>query len=179
MDDETAGDVDRKRLVKVLLVLAIAVPLLIEGMTFAGLFQAKVFDGGGPGNETATGTPDRPRVGVGDTVLAATPQTERVTDATIRARDGTWVFRLEFAINNTANSDYRFRVGEVTTTGGETASGTGSAVVPAGESATVTGEWRLPEGTQPDTVVLVGVQLDDGTRVSERVRVARVPVRYD
>lgn len=178
---EADDDIDRKRLVRLMILLGIVLIVVIEGVTFAGLLGDYVLGGGDdsdPGAATDTATPAADRVGVGDELLAATPQRETVTAASVVARDGGWEFRLTLAVNNTADSDYQLRFESVETTDGREVDGSGSIVVPAGESDTVTGQWTLPEGERPSAVTVVGVQLENETAVTETVAVERVPVEY-
>jgi hypothetical protein len=181
--DADSGDVDRKRLVRLMILIGIVLIVVIEGVTFAGLLGDALLGGNGDGNggagtATDTATPATDRVGVGDELLAETPQRETVRAASVTARDDGWVFQLTLAINNTADSDYQFRFETVETTGGQQVDGSGSIVVPAGESDTVTGRWVLPESERPDAVTVVGVQLANETTVTETVAIERIPVQY-
>lgn len=176
-----SDDIDRKRLVRLMILLGIVLIVVVEGVTFAGLVGDYFLDGNGSGDSgtaTDTATPAAHRVGVGDELLAATPQRETVTAASVVARDGGWEFRLTLAVNNTADSDYQLRFESVETTGGQQVEGSGSVVVPAGESRTVTGQWLLPEGERPSEMTVVGAQLANDTTVTETVAVERVPVEY-
>lgn len=181
--DTDDDDVDRKRLVRLMILIGIVLIVVIEGVTFAGLLGDILLGDNGsgegdPGTAIDTATPAADRVGVGDELLAETPQRETVRSASVMARDDGWVFQLTLAINNTANSDYQFRFETVETTGGQRVDGSGSVVVPAGQSDTVTGRWVLPESERPEAVTVVGVQLANETTVTETVAVDRIPVQY-
>ena len=179
---DSAEERRRKRLIRVVVVLAIAVPIVIEGLTFGGLLTSTLLGGGGDGGGTVS--PEGPAtttagVGVGDELLAATPQRETIRTASVQATGETWTLTLSVAVNNTANTSYQFQLGTVETTGGETVSNSASVTVPPGETETVTGQWSLPAGERPRAIQVLAVRDVGGNAsvVRETVRLAPVPVQ--
>lgn len=169
---------ERRTLVRLLVVLAIGIPILIEVATFGGLFGDRVLGGDG-GPEPTTTAPDTPppdAVGVGDELLPETPQADTVTGAEVRTVDGERTFVLEVAVENDGEASYELRLDALTTDAGTTVSGGGrSAQIPPGENATVTGEWALSRGESPRTVIVVATLTDaDGEpeTVTSRVDLA-------
>lgn len=168
-----------KLLVKILLVLGIAIPVVIEGFTFASLFQQELFGDNDPaGTPTPTPTPGVDRVGPGDELLAATPQSERVTTQSLRAQNGQWVFTLSVAVNNSAATDYQLQLLSVTTSGGNAVSNAEVVQLGPGEQGAVTGRWALPAGEYPRSVTVVAVTGDgqNSTTIRREVALERVPV---
>jgi hypothetical protein len=178
---DSADERRRKRLIRIVVVLALAVPLVIEGLTFGGLLSSTLLGGGDDGG---TVTPDGTAtttagVGVGDELLAATPQRETIRTASVQATGETWTLTLSATVNNTANSSYQFQLGTVETTGGETVSNSASVTVPPGETETVTGQWSLPAGERPRAIQVLAVEDVGGnaTVSRETVRLAPIPVQ--
>ena len=74
-------------MVRVLIVLAIAIPIVIEVVTFAGLV-GHYLGGGGAGSAAApTSTAETGGATVGDEILTATAATERLDAATLTEAD--------------------------------------------------------------------------------------------
>ena len=171
---------ERSTLVRLLVVLAIGIPLVLEAATFAGLFDSRVLDGG-PATETPTATPGAPpadAVGVGDELLPATPQRETVTAASVGREDGARTFRLTVAVENDAESSYELRLDALTTDRGKTVTGGGrTEQLPPGANTTLTGRWELAPGEDPRAVIVVATLTSPaGERetVTRRVTLAAV-----
>lgn len=169
---------ERRTLVRLLIGLAIGIPVLVEAVTFFGLIEHRLFDGGGRDTPIGTATPDR--VGVGEELLPATPPSETVTDAVIRGQDTPWLFVLTVEVENPLDVPYELRLGTLTLAdGGTVAGGASSGQVPADGSGEVTGAWELPEGSTPATLAVTGIaHRDDGPdETAAEVPLAKVPVR--
>ncbi|MFB6135331.1 MAG: hypothetical protein ABEJ04_01070 [Halobacteriaceae archaeon] len=155
---EGGGGVDRRRLVRWLVGLAVGVPLLVEAVTFLGLLGSHAGGDGAPttGSTTSESGDD---VGVGGELLPATPQTDRVEDAYVRGGEQ-WRFVLVVRVVNdpAEGGSYRLELGEVHTDEGEVVEG-GDATpdLAPGESATLVGRWDLPAGSNPSAVRVTGV----------------------
>lgn len=180
--EEEDDGVNRKRLVRILLVLAIGIPLIVEGATFTGLISTKLLGGGaddGAATATPTPTPAVERVGVGEQLLPDTEPDERVTTTSLRAESGNWVYTMSVTVNNTSNSTYELRLHSITTGDGTTVAEVSSVTLDPGERGAVTGQWALPEGSRPDYVAVVAVSGtgDDATTIRREVPVERVPVQ--
>lgn len=176
--------IDHKRLVRFLIVIGIGIPLLIEGLTFAGLVSDHLLVGGGtdgPETGTATSTPEVERVGIGDELLADTPQNETVTDAKITATERGWVFTITVDVNNTGERGYDLTLESVTTMDGKRVSEPASVTVAPGERQTLTASWTLPEAKRPDSIAVIAVRQGDGNQsdstTARQVPVERFPVR--
>lgn len=168
-------EIGRRNLIRLLVGLAIGIPVLIEALTLVGLVGDLFGDGDGAG--TPTDTPPPPGVGVGDELLPETPATDTVEAAYIAA-DG-WALTLAVAIENGSDETYELRLRSVTTENGTTVRGGGeSDPIPPGESGSVTGRWDLPEGSSPDTVDVVAISRNgSATKVEASVRLGGVAVR--
>ncbi|MFB6300785.1 MAG: hypothetical protein ABEH65_11035 [Halobacteriales archaeon] len=177
----------RRSLIRLLIGLAIGIPILIEGFTFFELFHQYL--GGDtdstPSPETRTDgastTPTADQVTQGDELLPETPQSEIVSAAVIEARSDSWPFTLTVTVNNDTDSAYELRLSAVTTSDGRTIGGnaTTGRIEPGG-SETVSGEWELSPGSTPVGVVVVAITYPEGTgtpqQQSKLVKLGKIPV---
>jgi len=145
-------------MVRVLIVLAIAIPIAIEVVTFGGLI-GHYLGGGGPGPAaTPTSTAEAGGPTVGDEILTTTAATERLDAATLTETDNGTRFVLTVTVTDPPG-DYELRLGAVTTRAGRTVEGSGATTgrLDAGEDGLVTGTWELPDGDRPDTLTVTVV----------------------
>jgi len=140
---------DRRRLLKWLIGLAIAIPVALEGATFLGLLGGEF--GGDDG------------LAVGDDLLPATDRTETVQELAVA--DGR--FELTVEVTNTGDSPYGLTVSAVQLSTGESLA-TPASVGPidVGASATLANAWDLPAGTEPTALEVVAREyVDDEARI--------------
>ncbi|QZX99205.1 hypothetical protein [Halobaculum rubrum] len=179
-------DLDRRRLIRWIAVLAFAVPVIVELLTFGGLIENTLFPGGDgdtggtatDGTETATATPGEDAVGVGDELLPDEPTVETVEVSEVRgesASSRTYVLRV--AVENTTENSVELRLTGVTLRDGaslESVSTTGA--IPAGGAGEVTGAWGLPTDSMPVAVDVVLLR-DGDESTSRSVPLKRPPIR--
>jgi hypothetical protein len=166
-------------MVRVLLVLAIAIPILIEVITFGGLLGHYLGGGGDPA-ATGTPTPGDDGAGAGATILPETAATERVESASLITGEDNWQFIFTVAVEGPAEP-YELRLRAVRTREGTTVAGSGATTggVPAGGSGTVTGTWLLPPGEHPESLSVEVVTTPEGGTEEVReytVTIGNVPV---
>jgi hypothetical protein len=173
---------ERETLVRVLVALAILVPLVIEGFTLLGLIGLNIGGNGDSPSQDATPTPDL--VGVGGELLPETAATETLQTASIASTGDDWRLTLSVSVQNTDNGTYSVRLASVQTDDGntiQTATDETEIELAPGESGTVTGQWSLPEGTRPSTVTVVTVRTPAngtaGDPVRRQVKLATIPVQ--
>jgi len=180
-------NLDRRRLIRWIAVLAFAVPVIVEVLTFGGLIGDTLLSGDGgddadgtatASTETATATPGETAVGVGDELLPDAPPVETIEVSEVRGGSPdsrTYVLRV--AVENTTEGSVELRLTGVTLrdeTSLESVSTTGS--IPAGGTGEVTGAWGLPTDSMPVAVDVV--LLRDGEESTSRsVRLKRPPIR--
>ena len=154
-------------MIRVLLILAIAVPILIEVVTFGGLIGHYVGGGGsgGPsGAGTAAPTATATDADTGPSVLPETTQSERIERARLlNASDGRQLV-LTLSVRNQDRTAYELRLDNVTTAAGTTVEGSGSTTgtVDGVETGTVTGSWLLPPGELPASLTVTVVTDPEG-----------------
>lgn len=158
---------------RLVIVLAVAIPLVIEGGTLLGMIGAQI----GP-EPTGTPTPTDEGVGVGDELLAATEASETVTDAVLDA-DGR--FTLTVRVVNAGSTPYELRLGNVTTGDGTLVPGNASTgTLAPGRETALANRWVLPTDERPDTLEVVAVLTHpDGSteRVTATVELGKIPRR--
>jgi hypothetical protein len=172
----TPGDeIDRRRLIKAVIILGVAIPILIEVITFAGLVSHSF--GGGEGAATETPTPDAGGVGVGDQLLEATPENETLTTATVITQDESWVVQLSVSVTNTGTEPYELGLQGVTSDEGTRVNATAqSGAISPRTTRTVTGAWSLPAGERPATLHVTVARGSGAPATTYTVELAPVPV---
>ena len=145
-------------MVRVLIVLAIAIPIVIEVVTFSGLIGHYLGGGGAGPAATPVSTAEHGGATVDDEILTATPATERIDAATLTEADNATRFVLTVTVTDPVDG-YELRPGAVTTRSGRTIEGSGATTgtLDAGEDGLVTGTWQLPAGDRPDTLAVTVV----------------------
>lgn len=176
--EEGLDDESRRWLIRLLVGLAIGIPVAIEASTFVGLLN-RHFGGGSTDTAAPTETPAGRRVGVGDELLPETPPADTLQHAAVHDEGDAWVFEATVMVENTGDVPYEARVGAVTAGDGTRVEGSdATGQVPPGESATVTATRRLPAGSEPERLVVSGVTYGETTTsVRENVLLASVPIR--
>ncbi|PSQ15411.1 hypothetical protein BRD00_14025 [Halobacteriales archaeon QS_8_69_26] len=164
---ESDGDPSPRWLIRLMIALAIGIPVAIEGRTLIGLVERGLFGGGGDGSDPGTTTRGG-GVGVGDDLLSSTPQSETVKDAFVSTAGGTRTFTLAVTVENAGERPYELRIGDLRTVDGPTVAGERSTGrIPAGESQSVVIRWDLPDGTDPDEVRVEGTTYEDDSPAGE------------
>jgi hypothetical protein len=178
-DQAPAGPISRRTLIRLLIGLGIGIPIAVESRTLLGIIDQQFF--GGETGDGDDGDADGEGVTVGDELLPETAPVERLTAATVFARDGDWRFVLEADVTNTTDRPYEFQLGTVETTGGTGTGGTTTGIIDPGANTSLVAEWSIPEGGKPLAVTAVGILDPDGDaeRVSERVPLGNVPVQRE
>ncbi|MEF8855034.1 MAG: hypothetical protein V5A24_06035 [Haloarculaceae archaeon] len=178
--DDLPLPISRQTLLRIVIVIAIGIPIVLEGLTFVGLVGNQLADGdGGPADgATPTDGPSFRSVAIGDDLLAETDQPERLETAAVSTTDG-WRFTLAVTVTNTGADGYVFRITQVRTDSGVTFDrDETTGQLASGESTVLTGAWDVPDGEVPDRVTVEAtVPTDEGARtVTETVAFATVDV---
>jgi hypothetical protein len=151
---------ERRTLIRLLVVFGIGIPLLIEGVTFFGLLEAQLLGGDGG----STPTPSVDGVTEGEEILPETAPTETLSTVSFSG-DGERTLVLTVRVNNTANDPYELRLGSVTTDDGETVAGNVSTgEIQPGDMTFATAQWTLQSGAQPTSVTVVTITTKNGAR---------------
>jgi hypothetical protein len=156
--DQSPDDPSRRRLFRILLALAIGIPVAIEASTFFGMLSGERGDGAAD---------------IGDELLPDTPQTETLLDSSVYEGPPRQ-YELVVGVENQTETDFELTVGPLFTDAGDRVSGTVTREVPAGESRELRARWELDGETMPEAVRVRGTA--DGEETTERVALARPAV---
>ena len=164
-DDE----ISRRRLIRWVALLAFAIPVVIELITFGNIFSDELLGGDeNDGAPAASPTPtDRPgAVGVGDELLPETAVTETITTSELRERESGRTYVLGVDVENDTESTVELRTRRLRLRDDATVDGVSSTgAIDPGSSATVTAAWGISEDATPDAVEVVARR--DGETVVE------------
>ncbi len=176
-DDGRSLPIGRGTLLRLVIVVAIGIPIVLEGVTFVGLVGNQLEDG--TGGTPADGEAPANGVDIGDDILPATDRAELLSEASVETGDG-WRFTMAVNVTNSGEDGYRLRIVNVTTGAGTTVTGAVSTdPMAAGERTVLRGTWDLPDGEIPGRVTVIAtVPTADGSRtVTRTVTLETVDVR--
>jgi len=164
-DDESADgpereEIDRRRLIRWIALLAFGVPVVVEAATFGELLREELF-----GDGTSQG------VGVGDELLPATATTETVRVSELRGTDGGRTYVLRVGVENPTAAPVELRLSTLELSDGDTVDGVASTgTIAPGETGEVTGAWAVGDAT-PERVHVTLLR-DGGVDTEETVALA-------
>ncbi|MDG5775923.1 hypothetical protein VB773_14035 [Haloarculaceae archaeon H-GB2-1] len=172
---------ERRTIIRLLLIFGIGIPILVEAATFAGLLGAHFGDGGAETTTTTAETTRVDAVGLGDELLPETNQSERLTTLSLSDSGQYWILTMTVSVNNTGDHPYEVTLGAVVTNDDTPVDGSVSTgPIPAGESRTATGQWKLPAGETPRRLQVEALVHADGEgtpkTISRTVTLQKVPV---
>ncbi|WP_336339325.1 hypothetical protein [Haloarcula brevis] len=171
---------EQKTLLRILIIVGIGLPILIEVVTFGSLLGHHLV--GDPGGEVVPETPtaEPAGAGVGDPILESSAVSARIESASVVTADEGWRFTLAVNATNSGTEPAAVRLDSVTARNGETVDGTASTgQLSVGQTETVTRSWLLPPGERPDTVSITVLEYpDDGETQSTQydVTLGDIPV---
>ncbi|QKY18918.1 hypothetical protein B4589_000480 [Halolamina sp. CBA1230] len=176
-DDE----IDRRRLIRWIALLAFGVPVVVEALTFGNIIGDELLGGGeneaaatDDGTDTATDHADA--VGVDDELLPGTAASETVTTSEVRQSDDgrTYVFGVDVENDTDATVELRtrrLRLRDDSAVDGVSSTGP----IDPGGSGMMTAAWEFEQGAMPESVECVALR--GGETVFEGfVAVERPPV---
>ena len=155
---------EQKTLLRLLIIVGIGLPILIEVVTFGSMMGHHLTGGAGGEPVAETPTAEPAGAGVGDPVLESSAVSARIEAASVVTTDEGWRFTLEVNVTNTASETAAVRLDSVTTRNGETIEGAASTgKLTTDQSAGVAKSWLLPSGERPDTVSVTVSLYPDGS----------------
>ncbi|WP_423998777.1 hypothetical protein ACOZ4I_09220 [Haloarcula salina] len=172
---------EQKTLIRLLIVIGIGLPILIEVATFGSMLGHHVVGDGG-GGDAAPETPTAAETGVvtGDEILDETNLSARIESASVVTENDGWRVTVTVNATNTGQTPAAVRLGAVTSRSGTTVDGAATTDrIRPGESATVTESWLLPPGERPGRLAVTTLRYPpDGTPTTEShtVTLGDIPV---
>jgi len=165
MFDDVDGP-EQKTLLRLLIIVGIGLPILIEVVTFGSMMGHHLL--GDTGGEAVPETPtaEPAGAGVGDPILESADVSARIDTASVVTADEGWRFTLTVNVTNTGSDPAAVRLDSVTTRNGETIEGAASTGQLSAEGTDdVTKSWLLPPGERPDAVSVTVLMYPDGGAV--------------
>ena len=167
-----------KRLVRILLIIGIGIPVLIEAATLFRLIGGHMEDDGAGASAAET---TETYVVEGDELLPDTPPAERITALTIEPESESWVFSMDVAVANRTAAPYELQLREVQAEGGQVFEKTASQQWAAGDSAAMEIEWALPAGSVPSGLTAEArwyIGTDSARTVTQAIQFGKIPVQW-
>ena len=171
-------DQSSKRIVRILVIVGIGIPVMIELVTLFGLVTDSMDD-------KKAGTAHRQsmeelRVKPGDEFLPATPAKEIIHSAKVSAQKRKWIFDLELQISGQTDGSYQLKLDSLRTRNGTLIPSTFKWEASTATDPIFKTQWKLPPGEQPDALILSAMFSDTTGQVqniSRKVIFDKVPVR--
>ncbi len=167
-----------KRLVRILLIIGIGIPVLIEAATLFRLIGGHMSEDEAPSSASET---TEAYVVEGDELLPETPPAERITALIIEPESESWVFSMDVAVANRTAAPYELQLREVQAEGGQVFEKTASQQWAAGDSAAMEIEWALPAGSVPSSLTAEArwyIGTDSARTVTQAIQFGKIPVQW-
>lgn len=171
------GKSSTSKFVRILVLIGVGIPILIEAATFLRLIGGHLEE---DGKHRRTSTEKAVYVVEGSELLSETSQTERIAEALITARDEAWIFELEIDVDNASTYPYELVLDSLTTQNGILVPGRSAQRWAPGESEEMEVEWRLAPGDLPARMTAIGrtiISADSVRQVRRRIEWGKIPVQ--
>lgn len=173
-----------KRLVKILVIVGIGIPILIELMTLFNLVNVQIFEDEKDTKSQGFDVEDVRGFGEGDTLFADQKSTVLINQLRVKVSAQQWRFALGMTSTDSINKkklqihvDSLKLQSNKTLLGNDSSSWEVTKSVPVG----VYGEWILPNGDIPTKLFISmnqKIAADSTYQVTQEVPLDKVPVRY-
>ncbi len=181
---EDASGNSTKRLVKILVIIGIGIPVLVELMTLFNLINVQIFEDEQEVNQQRESVAEVRAVEEGDTLFADYSNALTINLLRIKVSAQEWRFALGLnPVDRLDQQQLQVEVDSLRLQSGKILSGTGDNpweiedTVPVGMSA----EWELPNGDIPEMLYTSSFQYiesDSTKRIQQEITLGKIPVRY-
>lgn len=182
---EEKSDSSTKQLVKILVIVGIGVPVLVELMTLFNLINVQIFEDEKDANSQGFNVEDVRGFGEGDTLFSDQAFAIVIDELRIKVSAQEWRFALGLTSANSSSQDeLEISVDSLRLQSKKMLSGdeNNSWEVEQSVPAQVYGEWILPNGDIPTKLFISSYQKtgkDSTKKVSREIPLDKVPVRYN
>jgi hypothetical protein len=174
-----------KKLVKILVIVGIGIPILVELMTLFNLINVQIFEDNKDTNGKDFNVEDVRGFGEGDTLFADRQTAVLINQLRVKVSAQEWRFALGMTSLDSISQD-KLQIGVDSMKlksnrmllGNESSSWEVKQLAPA----KVYGEWQLPNGDIPKKLFIsIDQQIseDSTSRISQEVALDKIPVRYN
>lgn len=183
MTDQPAKSSDEessKTLVRVLIILGIGIPVLVELLTLFNLINVQLFE-----DEEVIKQEDQPvkvqEYVIGDTLFADTAVPIAIADMLIKVSAREWEFKFMLNRSDTLSEmDSEIKVDSIKLKSGKILEGEEWEIHDEKPSMLVM-EWDLPNGDMPTVLYMSAQQSmpkDSVSNLQQQVQLGKIPVRY-
>ena len=184
MTEETSKN-STKRLVKILVIVGIGIPILVELMTLFNLINVQIFEDNKDTNGKDFNVEDVRGFGEGDTLFADRETTVFIDQLRVKVSAQEWRFALGMtSLDSISQDKLQIGVDSLKLKSNKMLLGNESSswVVKQSTPAKVYGEWVLPNGDIPTKLFISMNQQvveDSVNKVTQEILLDKIPVRYN
>lgn len=182
---EDASGNSTKRLVKILVIIGIGIPVLVELMTLFNLINVQIFEDEQEVNRQEESVIKVRAIEEGDTLFTDFSNALTINLLRIKVSAQEWRFALGLnSVDSLDQQQLQVKVDSLRLHSGKILSGIGENpwkiedAVPARMSA----EWELPNGDIPEVLYVSSLQYvesDSAKRIQQEIPLGKIPVRYN
>ncbi|MDX1672049.1 MAG: hypothetical protein R3211_06885 [Balneolaceae bacterium] len=178
---ETPEEPDNRswRYVKIFILIAVAIPVLLELFTLFNLFNVRLFEGE---KENLPATRAEQKVGIGEPLLPGTVPSIILKEARVWAEPDRWVLDMTMEVEQLPEHSYTLNLDSLHLHSGNTIAGPKTKQWAGGAAKggfrTV---WNMPPGDTPDRLKVSTITQfaeDSAHVITQEVSLGKIPVRY-
>jgi hypothetical protein len=182
---EDASGNSTKRLVRILVIIGIGIPVLVELMTLFNLINVQIFEDEQEVNRQEESVIEVRAIEEGDTLFADYSNALAINLLRIKVSAQEWRFALGLSsVDSLDQRQLQVKIDSLRLQSGKILSGTDDNpweiedTVPIEMSA----EWELPNGDIPEILYISSFQYiesDSTKRIQQEIPLGKIPVRYN
>lgn len=185
MADKTNKD-SSKQIVKILVIIGIGIPVLIELMTLFNLINVQIFEEEKATDVNEAYVTDVDGLGEGDSLFTETDAPLIIDKLRVEVDAQQWLFELGLRSLDSLHryEELQIRLDSLKLQSNKTLIGDDSSLwaIKNERPVTIHAEWELPNGDIPTTLYLSMLQRtasDSMIRIQQKVPLHKIPVRYN
>ncbi len=181
-DKEDSDRKSRKKLVRILIIVGIGIPVLVELMTLFNLINVQIFENDEEPNRQFQPDTEVQKFVEGDTLFADQPRPLVVDMIRAKVSAQEWRFALQLTNPDTSQSNQDVRIDSLELQSGKVLDMQKTYDWSTDEKVrSILDEWELPSGDIPVILYISSEQPVSGDSIQfiqQKVRLGNIPVRY-
>lgn len=198
MPEESSGQKESttsdKYLIRILLIVAIGIPVLLESMTFFNLIKFRLWDHSKSSKQKSQKVSQVEGFSAGDTLLTDHPLIVTLNDSRINVGPNQWIFEMEMRAYGNPSYEYHINIDSLGLSKGIIIPGTQNADWETeteneneGNEGTdeeylkMEGKWRIPNGEIPQKLFITLQKVftaDSVVQLHKTLPLKKPPIRY-
>jgi len=194
MPEESSGQKEstssNKYLIRILIIVAIGIPVLLESMTFFNLIKFRLWDHSKGAKQESREVTKVKEFSTGDTLITDHPLIITLNDSRINVGPNQWIFEMEMRAYGKPPYEYRINIDSLGLSKGIIISGTQNAdwetekeEEDEGEKGylKMEGKWRIPNGEIPQKLFFTlrkEFSADSVVQLHKTIPLKKPPIRY-